>query len=142
MAGVSLIGTYQHTVDAKGRMAFPTKLRDRLGLLFYVTIGIKDCIYVYSESEWEKFTEKIITLTGEDRDMADFLFSNATDVVPDSQGRVLLPQNLRNEAGINREVIIRGVGNHAEVWDTERYGKYAQSFTKEKLSKSMANMAL
>jgi len=142
VAVMSLIGTYQHTIDAKGRMAFPTKLRERLGVSFYVTIGLDSCLYVYSNDGWDDVTAKITMLTGEERTTANFFLSNACQVEPDSQGRVLLPANLRKHAALNRDVTVVGVGNRAEIWDSERYGEFSQSITGEKLSKALSGLAL
>ena len=96
-----LIGTYEHTMDAKGRMAFPTKLRDRLGVSFIVTIGLDGCLFVYSNEDWEEFTQKLQTLTGAKAKAAKMFIVNACVVEPDKQGRILIPQNLREFAGLD-----------------------------------------
>lgn len=137
MAGNSLMGTYEHTMDAKGRMAFPTKLRERLGVSFIVTIGPDNCLYVYSNEDWDAFTEKLRTLTGTKARAAKMLIVNACTVEPDKQGRILIPQNLRDHAGLNHDVTILGVIDRAEIWDSERFKAYSSQITNEMLSEAL-----
>lgn len=141
LAGNTLMGTYEHTIDAKGRMAFPTKLRERLGLSFIVTIGPENCLYVYSEEEWENFTEKIKTLTGEKARAAKLFIIKACTVEPDKQGRILIPQNLREYAGLDHEVTVLGVINRAEIWDTAHFSEVSGAVTEEMLSDALSDIA-
>ena len=121
MNGKSLMGTFEHTIDAKGRMAFPNKLRERIGLSFIVTIGPEKCLYVYSEEEWENFTEKIKTLTGDKARAAKLFIVKACTVEPDKQGRILLPQYLKDHAGITKDIVVIGARTYAEIWDKDAY---------------------
>lgn len=141
LAGNTLMGTFEHTIDAKGRMAFPTKLRERLGLSFIVTIGPENCLYVYSEEEWENFTEKIKTLTGEKARAAKLFIIKACTVEPDKQGRILIPQNLREYAGLDHEVTVLGVINRAEIWDTAHFSEVSGAVTEEMLSDALSDIA-
>lgn len=141
LAGNTLMGTFEHTIDAKGRMAFPTKLRERLGLSFIVTIGPENCLYVYSEEEWENFTEKIKTLTGEKARAAKLFIIKACTVEPDKQGRILIPQNLREYAGLDHDVTVLGVINRAEIWDTAHFSEVSGAVTEEMLSDALSNIA-
>lgn len=141
LAGNTLMGTFEHTIDAKGRMAFPTKLRDRLGLSFIVTIGPENCLYVYSEEEWENFTEKIKTLTGEKARAAKLFIIKACTVEPDKQGRILIPQNLREYAGLDHDVTVLGVINRAEIWDTAHFSEVSGAVTEEMLSDALSDIA-
>ena len=141
MAGNTLMGTFEHTIDAKGRMAFPTKLRERLGLSFIVTIGPENCLYVYSEEEWENFTEKIKTLTGEKARAAKLFIIKACTVEPDKQGRRLIPQNLREYAGLDHDVTVLGVINRAEIWDTAHFNEVSGAVTEEMLSDALSDIA-
>lgn len=141
MAGNTLMGTFEHTIDAKGRMAFPTKLRERLGLSFIVTIGPENCLYVYSEEEWENFTEKIKTLTGEKARAAKLFIIKACTVEPDKQGRILIPQNLREYAGLDHDVTVLGVINRAEIWDTAHFSEVSGAVTEEMLSDALSDIA-
>ncbi len=141
LAGNTLMGTFEHTIDAKGRMAFPTKLRERLGLSFIVTIGPENCLYVYSEEEWENFTEKIKTLTGEKARAAKLFIIKACTVEPDKQGRILIPQNLREYAGLDHDVTVLGVINRAEIWDTAHFSEVSGAVTEEMLSDALSDIA-
>ncbi len=136
-----LIGTYEHTMDAKGRMAFPTKLREQLGVSFIVTIGLDGCLYVYSNEEWEIFTEKLQTLTGAKAKAAKLIIINACVVEPDKQGRILVPQNLRSYAGLDHDVTVLGVKNRAEIWDTAKFVAFSNEITNEMLSEALAELA-
>lgn len=141
MAFSSLMGTYEHTIDVKGRMAFPTKLRDRLGESFIVTIGLDGCLYVYSNNEWDIFTEKLKTLTGDKAKAAKLFITKACTAEPDKQGRILIPQNLRDYAGLEHDVTVVGVINRAEIWDTAKYNKFNDSISNEMLSDALADLA-
>ena len=140
MAGNKLMGTYEHTMDAKGRMAFPTKLREQLGVSFIVTIGQDGCLYVYSNEEWDIFTEKLGTLTGERAKAAKMFIINACIVEPDKQGRILIPQNLRDYASLDHDITVLGVTNHAEIWDTAKYKQYFGEVTQAMLSDALSDM--
>ena len=118
----ALMGTYQHNIDAKGRMSFPTKLRDLLGGEFYVTKSINQkCLTIYSKSEWEKLANKIAELPDSmgGLDIKRWLFSGAGELVPDKQGRVLIPSDLREFAGLKKDVVVIGLDDKAEIWDKE-----------------------
>ncbi len=136
-----LMGTYEHTIDVKGRMAIPTKIRDCLGGTFIVTIGPDRCLYAYSEEEWEKFTDKISTLTGEKAKTAKMFIVKATVLEPDKQGRVLIPQNLREYAGLSHDVTVLGVINRAEIWDSAKFNAVDESVTEEMLSDALSEIA-
>ena len=122
MALTALMGTYYHNIDAKGRMSFPTKLRDLLGGEFYVTKSINQkCLTIYSKSEWEKLANKIAELPDSmgGLDIKRWLFSGAGELVPDKQGRVLIPSDLREFAGLKKDVVVIGLDDKAEIWDKE-----------------------
>lgn len=140
MAGCTLMGTYEHTMDAKGRMAFPTKLRERLGVSFIVTIGLDGCLYVYSAEDWDIFTEKLQTLTGAKAKAAKMIIVNACTVEPDKQGRILVPQNLREYAGLSRDVTVLGVINRAEIWNSARFKEFSSNVTNEMLSEALEDL--
>ncbi len=135
------MGTFEHSIDAKGRMAFPTKLREKLGVSFIVTIGLDNCLYVYSNDEWENFTERLRTLTGTKAKAAKMLIVNATEVEPDSQGRILIPKNLREYAGLDHDVTVLGVINRAEIWDSAKFRNYSDQITGDMLSEALEDLA-
>lgn len=122
MALTALMGTYHHNIDAKGRMSFPTKLRDLLGMEFYVTKSINQkCLTIYSKSEWEKLANKVAALPDSmgGLDIKRWLFSGAGELVPDKQGRVLIPSDLRDFADLKKDVVVIGLDDKAEIWDKE-----------------------
>ena len=116
-----MTGQYQHSIDAKGRVFIPAKLREELGETFYVTMGMDSCLSVYSDASWAKFTEKFESLPYTKTKAMRPLFANAAKCEPDSQGRILLPQKLRAYAGLDKDVVIIGVSNRAEIWNAERW---------------------
>ena len=102
--------------------SFPTKLRDLLGGEFYVTKSINQkCLTIYSKSEWEKLANKIAELPDSmgGLDIKRWLFSGAGELVPDKQGRVLIPSDLREFAGLKKDVVVIGLDDKAEIWDKE-----------------------
>lgn len=132
-------GEYTHTIDRKGRLILPAKFREVAQSSFierfFVTRGLDTCLFMFAEEEWRlqenKF--KAISFTNQQsRTFNRLYFSGATDVIPDKQGRILLPQYLKDFAGIKRDVIIVGVSNRIEIWarDTWRdfYANSKQSF--------------
>ena len=131
----SLMGTYSHNMDAKGRLNFPTKLREGLGDVFYVTKALdQPCLTVYSETEWERLSAKIAALPeAKGSQMKRWLFSGAAALQPDKQGRVLIPQELRNFAGLEKDVVVVGANNKAEIWDRSRWGAWNASFDVQKM---------
>jgi MraZ protein len=115
----SLIGTYYHVIDAKGRMNFPTKLRELLGSSFYVTKGLDaHCLAVYPAEEWERLSQKVAAIPeSKGAQLKRWLFSGACEMVPDQQGRILIPQDLRQFAGLEKDVVVIGANNKAEIWN-------------------------
>lgn len=115
-----LKGQYNHTVDAKGRLIVPSKLREQLGISFVVTVGLDRCLYAFPNDEWESFESKLrqIPMTNQKgRAFARITLSAAVDCEVDNQGRILLPSNLRDFANITKDVVVAGVGDKAEIWD-------------------------
>ena len=113
------IGEYSHSLDAKGRLIVPAKFREGLGEHFIVTKGIDRCLYIYPRSEWEVFEEKLRQLplaNADARRFTRFFLSGAVECDVDNQGRIIIPQSLRNYAGLIKEVVSAGVGSRIEVW--------------------------
>lgn len=113
-----MTGTNQHNIDAKGRLAIPAKLREELGDVFYVTIGPDPCLTIYSDQSWARLTEKFDALPYSKARALRPLFSNAIKCEPDGQGRILIPQKLREYARLKKDVSVIGVSSRAEIWDT------------------------
>lgn len=136
-----MTGQYQHSIDAKGRVFIPVKLREELGDTFYVTMGMDSCLSVYSDASWAKFTEKFESLPYTKTKAMRPLFANAAKCEPDSQGRILLPQKLRAYAGLDKDVVIIGVSNRAEIWNAERWAALeAEELNPENLAAVMEEL--
>lgn len=121
----NLIGNYQHTLDAKGRMFLPSKMRNDIGDSVYMTRGLDHCIFLFSEEQWKVFYEKIQSITTYNaRDLQLFFFGNAAQSAIDSQGRIAIPQGLRDFANLDKEVTIVGVSGKIELWDTEKWNAF------------------
>lgn len=117
-----LKGEYSHSIDTKGRMIVPAKLRDQLGSTFVVTKGMDTCLLAYPENEWELFEEQLNKLPktrSSAREMKRYFVGSAVDCEVDGQGRVLLPGNLREFAKITKDVVIVGMVDYAEIWSKE-----------------------
>ncbi len=120
----SLIGTYFHTLDEKGRMAVPFKLRADLGEPFYITALTDECLVAYPQEEWEALSAKLKAIPQfdtEGRELVREVTANACKGEPDKQGRVLLPQVLRDKVGIDKDTIIIGALNRVEIWAKEKW---------------------
>lgn len=118
------LGEYQHSLDAKGRIFLPSKFRARLEEGLVIAKGQDSCLYVFPREEWERVTERLrgLKLTSQTpRDFARLLFSGASEQVPDRQGRIAIPENLRVYAHLEREVAVLGVGERVEVWDRREW---------------------
>lgn len=136
-----LIGEYQHNLDDKGRVNFPAKLREDLGNNFFIAMGPDNCLCVYSEEKWNAFCGEILSFPpAERRRLERLIIRSAAEVVPDKQGRVVIPQNLRDYAGLDKEVVIIGASVRAEIWDKERWGSYCEDFTPDMMAEAMDNL--
>ena len=122
-----LIGEYEHSIDAKGRLIMPAKLREDIGEKFIVTKGLDGCLFGFSQNEWTNFEEKLKTLplTNKNaRDFVRFFLSGATECEIDKQGRFLITSNLREYATLEKDAIIIGVGTRIEIWNREKWKSY------------------
>ena len=136
-----MVGKYRHTVDAKGRLFVPSKLREERGDAFYVTLGLDHCLSVYTEAGWQAIVEKFNALPISKARKMRFLFANAAKCEPDKQGRFLIPTELREYAGLRQEVIFIGQAGHAEIWDSEAYDQLeAETLTPEALASAMEEL--
>jgi MraZ protein len=124
------IGEYQHALDPKNRIIVPAKLRDGLGAKFVITKGLDGCLYAYPLEEWEILENKLKTLplTNKDaRAFVRFFFSGACEIELDKQGRGLIPQNLKEYAGIEKDIVSIGVLSRVEIWSKEKWNEYNES---------------
>lgn len=116
-----MTGEYQHTLDAKSRLFIPARLREDLGNIFYVTLSMDKCLAAYSAENWKVFSDKVDAMPYVKQRKMRPLFAFAAKCELDSQGRVLLPQNLREYAGLTKNVTVIGCNNHAEFWDSDAW---------------------
>ena len=118
------MGEYNHTIDAKGRLIIPAKFREVLGDEFVVTKGMDGCLFVFDNSEWQAFAEKLRSLPMIDKEVRQFtrfFLAGAASVEVDKQGRILLPSVLRDFAGITKDTVLIGVGSRIESWSKDRW---------------------
>ncbi len=142
-----LLGEYRHNVDAKGRVSVPSKFRGDLGQSFVVTKGLDNCLYLYSKDEWKKFEDKLKNLpitSQEARSFVRFFFAGASECEVDKQGRINIPQNLREYAKIQKDVVIVGVSTRAEIWSNDNWNKYTNSDSLDvsKIASQMSNLGI
>lgn len=124
---VMFIGEYQHSIDPKKRLALPSKFRGELGNKVVVTRGLDNCLFVYPIKVWEELATKLGNLpVGEagTRSFIRVMLAGATDVELDSQGRILVPEYLKQDGGLTKEVTVVGLFNRLEIWDTKRWNTY------------------
>jgi MraZ protein len=125
--GIMFMGEYQHNLDIKGRIFLPAKFRDSLGELFVATKGLDKCLFIYPRDEWAILEDKLKKLPigkPEARAFVRFFFAGAAELEYDKQGRVLLPNNLREYAGLDKDVVVLGVSNRIEIWDKQTWDDY------------------
>jgi len=132
-------GEYFHTIDRKGRLILPSKFREvaKANFIekFYVTRGLDKCLFMFSEEEWRTQENKFKSISftkQQSRTFNRLYFSGATEVIPDKQGRILLPAHIKEFADIKKDVVIVGVSNRIEIWSKNKwedfYGNSRQSF--------------
>ncbi len=118
------LGEFIHSIDGKGRLTVPAKFRAALAAGMVVTRGLDRCLFVFPTAQWERRSKAIAKMPLTQRDaraFSRFVFSGAMDVVPDKQGRVLLPAYLREYAGIDGDAIIIGLHDRLEIWNPDRW---------------------
>ncbi len=140
-------GEYQHTVDPKGRVIVPSKFREGLGEKFIVTKGLDSCLFAYSMDEWTSLENKLKTLPFTDKDVRAFIrffFSGATECELDKQGRILIPQNLREYASLEKDIFIIGVSSRVEIWNKTNWEVYSNddSMSADKIAEKMAMLGI
>lgn len=142
-----LLGEFRHNVDVKGRVSVPSKFRGDLGQSFVVTKGLDNCLFAYSKDEWEVLEGKLkaLPMTNHDaRSFMRFFFSGATECEVDKQGRINIPQNLRDYANIEKDVVIVGVSTRAEIWSSNKWDNYndSDSLDLDKLASQMSELGI
>ncbi len=122
-----LLGEFQHTLDQKGRMAIPAKFRGEFSDGAIITRGVDKCLFVFTPKEWRSLADKLTSLPlaqSNSRAFARLMLAGAVDVNVDSQGRVLIPEYLKEYAGLEKEVVVTGLYDRVEIWDKDKWNKY------------------
>ncbi len=137
-------GEYNHTIDPKGRIIIPAKFRELLGETFVVTKGLDDCLYIYDNAEWGRVEEKLRTLPSNKNSRAfiRYMSAGAADVEADKQGRALIPANLRESAGLKKDVVLAGVASHIEIWDKKKWDEMNEIDNLDDIAEQMAELGL
>mgnify|MGYP002617344470 FL=1 len=140
-----LMGEYSHSLDTKGRLIMPAKLRQDIGDKFILTKGLDGCLFAFSQTEWNNFEEKLKSLPLSDknaRNFVRFFLSGATECEIDKQGRFLIPTNLRTAANLEKDAIIIGVGTRIEIWNKETWEKCDEEISADEIAENMANLGI
>jgi MraZ protein len=138
-------GEYNHTLDTKGRLIIPTRFRDDLGEELKVTRGLDGCLFAFPLGEWETFEEKLRSLPltqSNARRFTRFFVAGAMNCELDRQGRILLPQSLREFAGLDKDVVVTGMINRVEIWDKQRWTDYNASGNMDDIAEQMSELGL
>lgn len=141
------IGEYNHSVDTKGRMNVPAKFREDLGERFFMTKGLDNCLFMFPETEWRVFEDKLKQLPLTNRNARAFVrlfFAGATECTLDKQGRVNIPQTLRDHGEIEKDVIVIGVGTRVELWSTTNWNSYndPENISYDDIAEQMAELGI
>ena len=140
-----LIGEYEHTLDAKGRLSMPAKLRRDMGEAFIVTKGLDGCLFAFSSEEWMNFESKLKSLPLSDknaRNFVRFFLAGATECELDKQGRFLIPNNLRKSANLDKEAVIIGVGTRLEIWDKQTWMSKDEEISADDIAENMTMLGI
>ena len=128
-----LIGEYKHNLDAKRRLAIPSKFRKELGEGAILTRGLDNCLFIFPSKYWTPFAEMLAGLSMAKQDTRSFarlFLSGAVEVEFDSLGRILVPEHLKKYAGLNKSVVVAGLFNRLEIWEEERWNSYRSELEK------------
>ncbi len=140
------LGEYSHSIDTKGRVIVPAKIRENLSDSFVVTKGLDNCLFLYNIEDWNILSEKIKALPVTDKSVRQFVrffFGGAMELELDSQGRILIPNNLRDFAGFKKDILTIGVSNRVEIWSKENYDMYSDSNVfDDVLAEKMASLGI
>lgn len=145
-----MTGTYEHTLDAKGRMFLPAKLREELGPSFHVAVGANRdaagiCKYLvmYPDATWRRLQERVAELPSSQAAAMDVIFGNAARCEPDSQWRILIPQDLRDYAGLTRDIVVVGNNDKTKIWDAQAWNeKKKRELTPGQVAETMLLLGL
>ena len=129
-----LIGEYNHTLDDKNRMSLPVKFRKELGKSVVIAPGLDNCLSIFTTKEWENISSKLSAssmIASDNRSFSRFMFGQAVVMEVDSNGRILIPENLKNRSGLTTKVTVIGVQNRAEIWNEKTWNAYKAGVEKQ-----------
>ena len=136
---------YNHTLDTKGRLIIPAKFREILGEEFVITKGKDGCLFVYANDDWNAFEQKLTSLpliNKEARQFARFFLAGAATVEVDKQGRILMPAHLREFAGLEKDVVLVGVGSRVEIWSKDKWENMNSDTDMDEITSTMEGLGL
>ena len=134
---------YRDSLDAKNRIFIPAKYREILGDSFIITRRLDTCLALYTNEEWEKYSEKIKALPDSvAMELKRFIFPKTLLAEPDSQGRVIIPNDLKEYAQLEKNAVIIGVGDHAEIWSESLWDEREKTKDIEGLRELMRQLGL
>lgn len=138
------MGEYDHTIDGKGRMIVPSKFREALSGEFVITLGLDGCLFIYPMNEWENFIEELKKLPGskEGRKIQRYFMAGAVSCEMDKQGRVLIPNKLREQADLEKEIVSVGVINKIEIWSKNRWDSNNNYEDMDQIAEHMSDLGL
>lgn len=137
-------GEYNYAIDEKGRIVVPAKFREMLGFSFYITRSLDDCLMLYDAIKWKELEDKVNSLPFTNkgaRDLRRFILGSAHQIEIDKQGRILIPQSLREHAQLNDDVVFVGIGSSIEIWNKNKWEKLINQDSNE-IASSMEGLGI
>ncbi len=128
-----LIGEYTHTIDDKNRLSLPAKFRKELGKKVVLTYGLDKCLFVFTQKEWVKISQRLSQssmLQADSRSFNRFLFAGASEADVDTLGRILVPDFLREYAKLKEKTILIGVQDRVEIWNEKSWAEFKEGVEK------------
>lgn len=141
---MTFVGEYEHTLDAKNRVFMPARFREQLGENFFVTRKMnKNCLAVYTCEKMDQISSQINAFPdSEVSEIKEFLFSKSVQATPDSNGRIVLPQQILDYAKIKRDVVIIGAGDHIQIWNADLWRENEKERDIDKIRRNLASIGL
>ena len=138
-----MTGTYPHSLDNAGRLIVPSKLRDKLGNTFYLAVGVKENLTLYPMAAWQKLQERVSQLTTAQAAAMDVFFASTQLCEADKQWRFQVPSYLKEYAKIDRDVVITGNNDRAQIWSADNWAaKTRQQLNPENIASLMETMGI
>ncbi len=138
-----ILGEYRHTLDAKNRTFLPAKLREVLGERIVIAQGVDKCLTVYPMESWEKFEAKVAELPPiKARQVRRWIYGFSQDTTVDSQGRVLIPNAYKEYAGLEKNLVSLGVGDHIEIWSEDEFEATVKGISAEEIEETLIEMGM